>query len=307
MTVLVTPRSFGKTDPEAWNKLADAGYDVVRNETGGILDKESMKLLIADCEGVILGVDPMDAEVIAAAPKLRAISKYGVGVDNIDLSACEARSIRVSRAVGSNTQAVADYAFTLMMAVARKVLPIDTACRKGDWSKVTSIDVYGKTLGLIGLGAIGRAVAKRAHGFDMKILGYDLFWDDAAAAKSGVQKVPLDQIYKECDFISLHVPLTDATTHMIGERELAMMRPTAVLINTARGGIVDENALLAALQQKRIYGAGIDAFAQEPPENETWYTLDNVVMGAHTAASTAGAVQQMGQMAADNLIHDLRL
>lgn len=305
MKVLVTPRSFGKSDDTPWDLLAAAGLEVVKNETGGILDKKTMIRLLADCEGLILGVDPVDSQVIAAAPRLRAISKYGVGVDNIDLAACEARGVKVSKAVGSNTAAVADYAFALMMAVARKILPIDAACRRGDWSKTTAIDVGGKTLGLVGLGAIGRAVARRAGGFEMKVLGYDVFWDEVSASACGVEKASLERIYREADFISLHVPLTEETAHMIGERELAMMKPTAVLINTARGGLVDEDALLSALKAGRIWGAGIDAFSQEPPENRDWYGLDNLVMGSHTAASTTGAVARMGLMAAENLIRDL--
>lgn len=306
MKVLVTPRSFGKTDPQAFAMLEDAGLKVVKNDTCGILDAAAMKALLTDCDGVVLGVDPMDAQVIAAAPQLKAISKYGVGVDNIDLDACKARGIQVSRAVGSNTQAVADFAFALMMAVARKVLPVDAACRQGNWTKMTTTDVYGKKLGIIGTGAIGQAVAKRAKGFDMTVLGYDVFWNDEAAGEIGIEKAGLEHIYRECDFISLHVPLTEETRHMISGRELAMMKPTAILVNTARGGIVDEDALLSALKEGRIYGAGIDAFAQEPPENKEWFTLDNVVLGSHAAASTVGAVQQMGRMAAANLIKDLQ-
>ena len=306
MKILITPRSFGKSDPTVFKRLEDEGYELVLNTTGNILTKDDMKKLLADCDGLILGVDPVDADVIAAAPRLRAISKYGVGVDNIDLAACESRGIRVSRAQGSNTQAVADYAFALMMATARKVVPIDAACRQGNWSKIVTADIYGKTLGIIGMGAIGRAVAERARGFSMKLLGYDVFWNDEAAEKAGVRRAELSEIYSQCDFISLHVPLTEQTRNMISVKQLAMMKNTAILINTARGGLIDEDALLEALKNGSIYGAGIDAFAQEPPENEQWFTLDNVVMGAHCAASTTGAVAEMGNMAADNLIAALR-
>lgn len=159
MKVLTTPRSYGKTDPEVFAMLRAAGLEVVRNETGGILDKEGMKALLADCDGVIVGVDPIDAEVIAAAPKLKAIAKYGVGVDNIDLDAAKARDIKVSRTVGANAEAVADYAMALLLAVARKTVLIDQHCRQGDWKKITTRDVTGGTIGILGLGAIGRNVA----------------------------------------------------------------------------------------------------------------------------------------------------
>ena len=161
MKVLTTPRSYGKTDPAVFEMLEKAGLEVIRNETGGILDREAMKRLLADCEGVIVGVDPLDAQVMAAAPRLLAIAKYGVGVDNIDLEAARARGIKVSRTVGANAEAVADYAMTLMLAVARRAAAIDARCRRGDWGKITTRDVSGGVLGLLGLGAIGRLVARR--------------------------------------------------------------------------------------------------------------------------------------------------
>lgn len=307
MKVLITPRSFGKNDDAPFRLLQQHGVEIVSNSTGGIMNEAQIKEAIADCEGVIIGVDPLGAEVIAAAPKLRAIAKYGVGVDNIDLDACKARNIPVSRTVGANSAAVADYAFALMLSLARKVIPIDQSCRKGDWSKVTTLDVAEKTLGLIGLGAIGRQVVQRAKGFGMKVLAYDVFWNDEYAASEGIQKADVDTICRECDFISLHLPLTEETRHIIGEKQLAAMKPTTILINTARGGIIDDDALLEALKKNQIAGAGLDAFAQEPPENKEWFTLDNVVIGSHCGASTVGAANSMSSMAAQNLLVDLGL
>lgn len=305
MKVLVTPRSFGKTDPRAFELLEDAGFTVVRNNSGGILTVGGLIELLADCDGVVLGVDPLTAEVIENAPKLKAIAKYGVGIDNIDLAACEKRGIKISRTVGANSSAVADYAFALILAVARKVLQIDAKCRKDDWGKVTSIDVYGKTIGLIGLGAIAKGVAARAKGFGMKIMAYDVFWDNAYAQEAGIIKATPDEIYRQCDFISVHVPLTDETRGMISAPQIDKMKPTAIIINTARGGVIDEGALLDALKNNRIYGAGIDAFATEPPENKEWFYLQNVIIGSHCGASTTGAIENMGRMAANNLIRDL--
>lgn len=307
MKVLTTPRSYGKTDPAVFEMLEKAGLEVIRNETGGILDREAMKRLLADCEGVIVGVDPLDAQVMAAAPRLRAIAKYGVGVDNIDLEAARARGIKVSRTVGANAEAVADYAMTLMLAVARRAAAIDARCRRGDWGKITTRDISGGVLGLLGLGAIGRLVARRAQGFGMTVMAYDPFWDEDYARANGIVKASPEEIYAQADVISLHLPLTEETRGTIGAPELAQMKPDAILINTARGGLIDENALLDALAAGRIYGAGVDAFAQEPPEDPRWFTLENVVLGSHCAASTDGAARNMGRMATENLIRDLGL
>ena len=307
MKVLTTPRSYGKTDPQVFDMLRQAGLEVVRNDTGGILDKETIKTMLADCDGVIVGVDPMDAEVIAAAPRLKAIAKYGVGVDNIDLDAAKARGIKVSRTVGANSEAVADYAMALILAVARKTVLIDRQCRKGDWKKITTRDVTGGTIGILGLGAIGKNVAQRAQGFGMTVMAYDPFWPEEYAREHHIARADPDEIYARCDVISLHLPLTPETENIIGAAELAKMKPDAILVNTARGGLIDENALLDALEAGRLYGAGIDASSSEPPKDPPWLTLDNVVLGSHCAASTSGASRNMGRMATANLIRDLGL
>ena len=303
--ILTTPRSYGRNMPELFEQLEAAGYEVVRNSTGGILEKEQMKALIADCSGIIVGVDPLDAEVLSCAPRLRAIAKYGVGVDNIDLDYCEAHGIKVSRTVGANSEAVADYAMTLIMAVARKAVMIDRKCRGRDWSKISTRDVSGATLGLFGLGAIGKHVAKRAQGFGMKVLAFDPYWPEEYARENNIIRADAETIFREADFISLHLPLMESTRNFVGEKEIAMMKRDAVIINTARGGLIDEAALLRALKEGRIYGAGIDAFAQEPPEDPAWFELDNVVIGSHCAASTTGATQNMGRMATQNILRDL--
>lgn len=303
--VLVTPRSFGQADPGVFGMLEDAGIEVLRNDTGGIMTEEMLAQRLPGCAGVILGVDPLTRRVLDAAPQLRAVARYGTGTDNIDLAACEARGIKVSRTLGANTQAVADCAFALMLAVARRVVPADRQCRAGDWRKTTGLDVYGQTLGLLGFGAIGRAVAARARGFGMRVLAHDPHWDAAEAAALQVDKAEPARICAEADFISLHLPLCDETRNLIAADQLALMKPTAILVNTARGGIVNEADLLRALKTGQIYGAGIDTFEQEPPEDPAWAALDNVVLGAHGAASTVGATTQMGRMAAQNLIRDL--
>ena len=306
MKVLTTPRSYGKTDPAVFEMLEEAGIEVIRNSSGSIFTKEQMIESIADCDGVIVGVDPMDADVIAAAPKLKAIAKYGVGVDNIDLEAAKARGIKVSVTVGANSEAVADYAFALLMAAARKLTLIDRECREGNWKKITTRDVSRGTIGIAGMGAIGKLVAKRARAFDMEVLGYDVYWDEKFAEEYGVQRASMEEIYEKADFISLHVPLLPSTRGMIGKEQLAAMKKDVILINTARGGLIDEDALLTALENGSIGAAAIDAFEHEPPTDPRWFRLDNVILGSHCAASTSGAARNMGRMATANVIRDLK-
>lgn len=307
MRVLVTPRSFGRENPELFRRLERAGLEIVRNDTGSTLDEEAMLALLPPCAGIIVGIDPLNKRVLDAAPELRAISKYGVGLDNVDLRECEARGIKVSKTVGANSEAVADYAFALMLGVARRLALIDRRCRQHDWSKIVTLDIYGKTLGIIGLGAIGKCVARRAKGFEMRVLASDTVWDEDFAEQYDVVRADVDRICREADFISLHCNLTDATANLINAQRIAAMKGTAVLVNTARGGLIDEEALLAALEEGRIWGAGLDVFEREPPVNKAWYELDNVILGSHCSASSRGAVELMGSMAVENLLADLGL
>lgn len=303
--ILATPRSFGKASRAPIQLLEEAGYEVILNPYGKIMSEEELIEAMEDVAGVIIGVDPLTAKVLEHAKNLRAISKYGVGTDNIDLAKAAELGIPVSITRGANSNAVADYAFALMMACARRVVEIHNRCAARDWSKLTTTDVSGKTLGILGLGAIGRGVARRAQGFDMKVLAYDPYWDSAYAQSNNIQSADPDTIYRTCDFISLHLPLTGETKGMIGRKQFQLMKPTTVLVNTARGGIIDEEALAEALENNMIYAAGVDAFEHEPPTLEKLYTLPNLIMGSHCAASTTGAVEAMGTMAAQNLIRDL--
>ena len=306
MKALVTPRSFAGTGTEPLDILREAGLEVVLNRRGRVLTEDELIADIAGCEGLIIGIDPMTRRTFEHAPALRAVAKYGVGTDNIDLEAAQQRNIPVSVTRGANAPAVADYAFALMLAAARKVVAIDAACRKGDWGKRISSDVHGKTLGIVGLGAIGKEMAQRARGFGMAILAADVDWDEKTAATHGVVRSDVREICARADFISLHTPLTDETRYLIGSNEIALMKPNAIVINTARGGLVDEAALYEALRDRRIAAAGLDVFETEPPD-ESWYALDNVVLGSHCAAATEGAARAMGMQAARNLVRDLGL
>ncbi|MDO5535952.1 MAG: phosphoglycerate dehydrogenase [Desulfovibrionaceae bacterium] len=301
MKVLITPRSFGKSNPDLFAQIESLGFEIVRNDTGAILSEVAMCEKIADCEAVILGVDPCNEKVLASAPKLKVIARYGVGLDNVAMAECERRGITVTRTVGANSNAVADYAFALMLAVARKVVVIDGRCRKKDWGKETGIDIFGKTLGIVGLGAVGKCVARRAAGFGMKILASDPYFDKDFAARYDITPATVDEICAQADVITLHSLLNEDTRNLMNRERIASLKKNCILINTARGELVDEAALLEALAAKSIYGAGLDVFSKEPPADERWYELGNVVLGSHTSSSTVGTTNCMGQMCVDAL------
>ncbi|HBE78468.1 MAG TPA: hydroxyacid dehydrogenase [Firmicutes bacterium] len=303
--ILVTPRSFGKSDPKPFTLLKEKGYEVIVNPYPRIMTQEEMIKEIKDVDGVIIGVDPLNSEVLTRAANLRAISKYGVGLDNIDLELAKSRGIKVSKTIGANSEAVAEFAVTLMLATARRMPFIDQECRKRNWAKIKAIQMDHKTLGLIGLGNIGKCVTKKVSGYDMSVIAYDVVQDQEYAKRNGIEFVDLETLLKKSDFISIHLPLVEATKNLISYKEFEMMKEKAVLVNTARGGIINEEALLWALKNNKIWGAGIDVFEEEPPKNDEFLKLDNIIIGSHCAASTMEAIDNMGIMAAQNLINSL--
>ncbi|HDM92276.1 MAG TPA: D-glycerate dehydrogenase [Candidatus Korarchaeota archaeon] len=272
--------------------------------------KEVIIERVKDADALVsLLTDPIDAEVMDAAPRLRIIAQYAVGFDNIDVSEATKRGIYVTNTPGVLTETVADFAFALMLAVARRVVEADEYVRTGKWEvawhplMMLGTDVYGATLGIVGLGRIGRAVARRAKGFNMRILYYDIVRNEEAEKELGAQFVDLETLLRESDFVSLHTPLTPETYHMIGEKELKMMKPTAFLINTARGKVVDQKALYRALKEGWIAGAALDVFEQEPiPPDDPLLQLKNVVLAPHAASASIETRSRMAEIVAENLI-----
>ncbi|MCS7002796.1 MAG: D-glycerate dehydrogenase [Dehalococcoidia bacterium] len=259
-------------------------------------------------DGVVCTVaDRITADLIAAAPRLRVISNYGVGFDNIDVAAATAKRVLVCNTPGVLTDATADLTFALLLATARRLGEAERLLRAGQWrdwspSLLVGAPVAGRTLGIVGLGAIGSAVARRARGFDMTVL-YCGSPKPAVEAATGAQRRSLDDLLAESDFVSLHVPLTTATRHLINAERLRRMKRTAILINTARGAIVDSAALAEALREGVIAGAGLDVFETEPlPADDPLRTLDNVVLLPHIGSATWSARTAMADLAADNLL-----
>lgn len=300
--ILVTPRSFGKTSNVPFEMLKRYGYEIIRNESGKQYTESQLLDIIEDIDGIIVGLDPLSASVMRKAKKLKVVSKYGVGLDNIDLEEAKKLGVKVTFTPGANNESVADLAFTLMLSLSRNIIKLDTIVRNNGWEKVIGSEIYGKTIGIVGTGAIGKGVAKRAKGFDMKVLAFDIYPDNNFADKYGIEYVDKKTILEESDFISLHVPLTDEMYHFIGAEELNSMKETAFIINTSRGGIINEEELYNALKDRKIAGAGLDVFEMEPPVNNKLLELSNVILSPHCGASTTDATNRMGVMAAEGLI-----
>jgi len=246
------------------------------------------------------------------AKKLKIVSNYAVGYDNIDLEEATKRGIMVTNTPGVLTETTADLTFALLMATARRIVEGDKFVRAGKWKTwgpmlLLGQDIYGATLGLIGLGRIGYAVAKRAKGFDMKVMYYDQVRNEKAEQELGLEFVTLEKLLKESDFVSIHVPLTPQTRHLINEKTLSLMKKNAILINTARGPIVDEKALYEALVNNRIAGAGLDVMDPEPPSMDNpLLRLDNVVLLPHIGSASVATRTKMAIMAAENLVAGLK-
>jgi glyoxylate reductase len=242
---------------------------------------------------------------------LRVIANVGVGYDNIDVAACTRRRILVTNTPDVLTEATADLAFALLMAVARRIVESDRYIREGHWhywkwAYLWGTDLYRKTLGVYGLGRIGKAVARRAHGFSMRVLYHDIVRSTPAQEHElRAQFVDRETLLREADFLTLHVPLTPETHRLISARELAMMKPTAFLINAARGKVVDEAALVEALEAKRIAGAGLDVFEQEPSIQPALLALPNVVLTPHVGSATSETRLAMAMLAVENLLAGL--
>jgi D-3-phosphoglycerate dehydrogenase len=301
MRVLVAD-ALSKEGVEIMKKVAEV--DV---KTG--LKEAELVAIIGNYEGLVVrSQTQVTAPIIEAGKKLQVIARAGVGVDNIDIEAASRRGIMVVNAPTGNTFSAAEHAIALMLSLARHIPNANFALKAGKWerSKFTGTEVRGKTLGIVGLGNVGSAVARRAHGLEMKLIGFDPYVSQDRAKNLQVEIVPLERIYKEADFITLHIPLTAQTKEMIGPKELAMMKPTARLINTARGGLVNEEALANALKDKRIAGAAIDVFPQEPCTTNLLFSLENVIVTPHLGASTAEAQVTAASDVAEQVVDVLR-
>jgi len=301
--ILVTPTSLGPdSDTRAMEKLRSFAGSVVFNPTGKPLGEDDLIPLLDGCVGCIAGVDYFTARVMENAPRLKVISRYGTGVDRVDLAAAKAGNITVCNTPGANAQAVADLTFALLLSLVRGVPALDRKTRQGEWTRSSGMELYGKTLGILGLGAIGRAVARRAGGFSMRVIACDPYTDREYAEANGIAMVDFDTLIRGADFLSLHLPFTEQTRHIISADALKAMKKGAFIVNTARGGLIDEAAVYRLLMEGHIGGLGLDVYETEPPGKSPFFELENVVVTPHTAAHTVEATQAMADMSVQNLI-----
>lgn len=262
-----------------------------------------------EAEGLVtLVTERVDELLLQAAPRLRVVSNVAVGYDNVDVAAATRRGVVITNTPDVLTETTADLAWALLLAAARRVVEGDRFTRAGRWGSwglelMLGQDVHGRTLGVVGLGRIGRAVARRARGFDMRVLYASRRRHEDAERELGVQWCPLDDLLAEADFVSLHTPLTPQTHHLINRERLRRMKPTAVLVNTCRGPVVDEEALVEALRERWIWAAGLDVFDREPlPADSPLLTLDNVVLTPHVGSASFATRARMCEMAAENCV-----
>ena len=303
MKVLVTD----KLADEAIKMLKDNNFEVKYEE----LDHDSLLNEIPEYDALIVrSRTKVTADIVekGASGNLKVIGRAGIGVDNIDVKKATELGIKVVNAPTGSTISVAELAVAHMLALARSIPKADSSMKRGEWIKkqLKGVELYGKTLGLIGSGRIAQHVARIARGLGMNILVYSPHCTDEKAQKMGAKRATLEEVLKESDFVSLHIPKTEETYHLIDEEKLSLMKPTAYLINCARGGVVDEDALYRFLKEGKIAGAAIDVFEEEPPKGSKLLELENVILSPHIGASTREAQIRAGTICVEQVMKVLR-
>jgi phosphoglycerate dehydrogenase-like enzyme len=285
--IAVTPRSFRSTPGAHHDLLRAAAVEVRFPDNEKPLKAHEMATFVEGCAGLIVGTDEVTGEVLDAGP-LKAVVKFGTGMDNIDLEAARTRGVRVDFTPGANARSVAELAIALMLALARRIPLHDRSVRRGKWSRRTGIELEGKTLGIVGCGAIGKEVLQMGRGLGMEVLVHDPYAD------AEIPSVSLEKLLSTSDVVSVHMPLTEETAGMLDGERLGSMKKGALLVNTARGGIVDEGALAEALRKGSLAGAAFDSFASEPPHGSPLLELDSFIASPHSGASTVEAAERAG-------------
>lgn len=300
MKVLCSSDSFAKYSNAPVEKLQQHGFELVRIDS-----KLTGEALFAELKGavaMITAFTPTDAEFFQHAPDMKIICKHGVGVDNIDLNQASLNHVYITNVPNANKHAVADHTFGMLIDAARQISYCSEKTKQGQWPKVFSTDVYGKTLGILGLGSIGQQVALRASGFNMTVKAYDPFPNEEFAKANNIQLCSLEEVIADADFISLHLPLLESTKHILNKENLSSMKSSAFIINCSRGGLVDEEALYNALVNNKLAGAAFDVFEQEPSVDSKLFGLDNFVATSHVAGYTDGAINELGIQAVNNIV-----
>lgn len=307
MRILITPTSFGISDPELIPFVRERVGKVILNDKGRPLTETELIDLMGDVDGVIGGLDPFTRPVINAANRLKVIARYGVGLDNVDLTAAKEGNITVTFTPGANAASVADLTLALILLLCRPVCQVSDQVRRGEWPRTSGLGLDGKTLGLIGMGAIGKQVANRLNGFGCKILAFDVVPIGEWPSKPPLEVVDLDTLLANSDFVSLHLPASPKTENMVDAVFINKMKDGARLINTSRGELINEIDLLDALNRKKISGAALDAFREEPPGSDnSLVNCPQVIATPHMGAHTDSSVNTMGWTSAKDCLAVLR-
>ena len=286
---------------DAKKMLVDAGFELACNDTGRKLDRDEQKALIADAFAVIAGTEIYDDDMLAAAPKLKLVVRFGVGTDNFDLEAMKRRGIAVG--VISNNNSVAEFAVALILGIMKNLHLFDNAVRQGQWSRFTMRELKAKTVGSLGFGRIGKRLAELLSGFDVELVAYDPYMNKEDAKRLNVKPVTLDELLSSSDVVSLHIPATPETYHLINRETIAKMKDGVYLINTSRGALIDEAALKEALEAGKVAGAALDVFEKEPVTKDlTLNSLDNILLAPHVAALSVETNYNAGMTCAESVI-----
>lgn len=297
--VAVTPRGFRQTEGLHQKLLAEHGLDTRYPTVDRPLTGDELAQLLEGCSAAILGLDEVGPQALAV-DTLRVVVRFGTGMDNVDLDAARKHNVLVANTPGANSVSVAELAIALMFAVARQVPALDRAVRQGSWRRVPGVELAGRRLGIVGLGVVGREVAHRATALGMDVVAFD-----PVATHAPVPLVGFDDLLASSDVVSIHCPLTEATAGLFGESALRSMKPGSIVVNTARGGIIDESALADVLREGHLAGAGLDCFAHEPLVDSPLLGLDSVVLTPHCGAATREAVQRAGVTAVQEVLRAL--
>jgi D-3-phosphoglycerate dehydrogenase len=305
LKVLISSRSFGKIDSGAMELLDRAGLKSDLNPYGRKLEENELIHLLDNAVGVIAGTEKITEKVLSNAEKLKVISRYGVGMDNVDLNTANQKGILVFNTPETPSIAVAELTLTLILNLLKKINKHDKKVKQNQWKPEIGNLLSEKTIGIIGLGRIGKKLVQMLKGFKVKIIAYDIKPDEKFIQNNNVETTTLDTLLQKSDIITLHLPITEETKNIIGEKQLQMIKPHAIIINTARGGLIDENTLYNMLKNKKIAGAAMDAFEQEPYTGKL-KELDNVILTPHIGTFTVETRKNMEIEAANNLINGLK-
>lgn len=304
VVVGVTAKSFAKSQKlrlQAQKRFPDHRFRYAIDEPIDVEDSKALKSFLKPCDVWLVGRERVSSELISSLPKLKLITKYGVGIDNIDFDACEHKQIKVHAAKGVNSQEVAEHTIGLMLSIGRNIALSDRNYHSGIWLKDGGLNLSGSTVGVIGFGHVGQKVARLCRAFGCEVLINDIIDFSSSPLVEGLEVTALSELLKRSRFVSLHVPLTDKTRAMIGTDELELIGPQGFLINTSRGMVVDEKCLLDCLRSGALKGAALDVFVDEPNINQELSQLDKFVATAHIAGNSSEAVAKMGAAALDGI------